>query len=136
MDNCLFCKIIALDVPSYKIYEDESILVILDLFPVNFGQCLVLPKVHYTSKFSQVDESFFLDFMHKVQLVARYLEEKLDNVERCQLVFEGFHVDHLHAKLYPAYLPNPSKDGVIHEGKKASDSELEALQQKLQTNSI
>jgi hypothetical protein len=74
--------------------------------------------------------------MKKVQLVAIHLENTLEGIERCQLVFEGFHVDHLHAKLYPAYFPNPSKDGVLHEGAKASETELIDLQQKLYTTTL
>jgi len=44
---CIFCKIIAGEIPSVKIYEDESVLAILDINPVNEGHALVIPKQHY-----------------------------------------------------------------------------------------
>lgn len=45
--NCIFCKIIAKEIPSNVIYEDEKVSVILDINPANEGHCLVLPKEHY-----------------------------------------------------------------------------------------
>ena len=46
MSDCLFCKIIAGDVPSYKLYEDEHTYVFLDIFPSAKGHALVIPKEH------------------------------------------------------------------------------------------
>ncbi len=45
--NCIFCKIIAKEIPSYEIYSDDKVLVILDINPANEGHCLILPKQHY-----------------------------------------------------------------------------------------
>ena len=45
--NCIFCKIIAKEIPSHEIYSDDKVLVILDINPANEGHCLVLPKQHY-----------------------------------------------------------------------------------------
>jgi histidine triad (HIT) family protein len=44
--DCIFCKIIAGDLPAYKLYEDERTLAFLDLFPGCEGHCLVIPKAH------------------------------------------------------------------------------------------
>lgn len=49
MKNCLFCKIIAGEVPSAKLYEDDLVYAFLDLFPINYGHVLVIPKEHHTS---------------------------------------------------------------------------------------
>ena len=43
-DN-IFYKIIHGQAPSYKIYEDENFLVIMDIYPANLGHCLILPKI-------------------------------------------------------------------------------------------
>lgn len=48
MEDCLFCKIIRGDVPSYKIHEDDDTIVILDIFPAAKGHALVIPKNHAT----------------------------------------------------------------------------------------
>ena len=47
MENCIFCKIVKGEIPSYKVYEDENILAFLDIAPINPGHVLVIPKEHY-----------------------------------------------------------------------------------------
>ena len=49
MSDCIFCKIIAGEIPSAKIYEDELIYAFLDISPINFGHTLVIPKEHHQS---------------------------------------------------------------------------------------
>ncbi|MGN0999915.1 MAG: histidine triad nucleotide-binding protein [Faecousia sp.] len=49
MENCLFCKIIAGDIPSTKVYEDETVLAFRDIAPMAPTHILVIPKVHIPS---------------------------------------------------------------------------------------
>lgn len=44
--SCLFCSIIAGDIPSHKVYEDENVFAFLDIGPVSEGHTLVIPKMH------------------------------------------------------------------------------------------
>lgn len=46
-DGCIFCKIVAGDIPVTKIYEDEEILSFLDIGPLSDGHTLVIPKEHF-----------------------------------------------------------------------------------------
>lgn len=46
MSDCIFCKIIRGELPSYKVYEDEKVVAFLDIRPVNAGHTLVAPKAH------------------------------------------------------------------------------------------
>jgi len=46
MSDCIFCKIIRGELPSFKIYEDERVIAFLDIRPVNAGHTLVVPKAH------------------------------------------------------------------------------------------
>ena len=48
-DECIFCRIIAGTIPAVKLYEDELVLVFLDIAPVNPGHALVIPKAHFFS---------------------------------------------------------------------------------------
>jgi histidine triad (HIT) family protein len=45
--DCIFCKIVAGQIPSVKIYEDEDVLALLDIGPLSDGHTLVIPKKHY-----------------------------------------------------------------------------------------
>lgn len=47
MDNCIFCKIAAGEIPSATVYEDENFRAILDLGPATKGHTLILPKKHF-----------------------------------------------------------------------------------------
>lgn len=49
MTDCIFCKVISNEIPSFKVYEDDVFLAILDIHPVNQGHILVLPKEHYNN---------------------------------------------------------------------------------------
>ena len=46
-EGCIFCKIIAGDIPCYKLYEDELVISFLDIGPLARGHCLVIPKGHW-----------------------------------------------------------------------------------------
>ena len=48
MSDCLFCKIIAGEIPSHKVYEDDQVLAFLDIGPVSRGHTLFIPKMHAT----------------------------------------------------------------------------------------
>ena len=56
MDDCIFCKIIAGEIPCSKIYEDENVLAFLDIGPVNKGHALVIPKEHHETITDLPDE--------------------------------------------------------------------------------
>lgn len=47
MDDCIFCKIVAGEIPCTKIYEDDVVLSFLDIRPLNDGHLLVIPKEHF-----------------------------------------------------------------------------------------
>ena len=47
MENCLFCKIVAGDIPSETVYEDDEILVFKDIYPKADTHLLIIPKTHY-----------------------------------------------------------------------------------------
>lgn len=102
----------------------------LDIFPSHYGQTLVVPKQHYTSRFSDTDINILQKLVVAGQKVAKKLEDKL-NAERCIIVIEGLELDHLHLKLYPALQPEPIKHAVTKGGEKAADDELQKLLEKI-----
>ena len=56
MENCIFCKIAAGEIPSTTLYEDQDFRVILDLGPASKGHALILPKEHYANIYEIPDE--------------------------------------------------------------------------------
>ncbi len=50
-ETCIFCKIVRKQAPASIIYEDETVLVFLDIRPLNMGHTLVIPKDHYVDIF-------------------------------------------------------------------------------------
>ncbi len=56
MTDCLFCKIIAGDIPSHRVYEDDRVVAFLDIRPLNQGHTLVVPKAHAADALASSDE--------------------------------------------------------------------------------
>ncbi|PZM87447.1 MAG: diadenosine tetraphosphate hydrolase [candidate division SR1 bacterium] len=101
--DCLFCKILAGEIPSHKVWENEEFYAFLDLFPNCKGQTLVIPKDHYDSDLFKVEESaFYGRYLLAVREVVQLLKSKL-GIERVGMIMEGMGVDHLHIKLYPMW---------------------------------
>jgi histidine triad (HIT) family protein len=53
--DCVFCKIVAGTLPSFKLYEDEHTLAFMDINPIAPGHCLVIPKTHFANLFDGTD---------------------------------------------------------------------------------
>ncbi len=102
MTECVFCKIVAGEIPSCKIWEDEKHLSILDINPNTEGMSLVLTKEHFDSDATDMPDKEYLNLMLAAKKVAKLLENKL-NIKRVAIVMEGLGVNHVHIKLYPIY---------------------------------
>ena len=102
--DCIFCKIIAGEIPSYKVYEDEHTLAILDINPVNPGHSLVLPKKHLKN-IEEADEQILCRLMVTVKRVGLSLKNNLAaagyNVLENNGPVAGQIVPHLHLHVTP-----------------------------------
>lgn len=74
--TCLFCKIIAGQIPAFKVYEDEHTFAFLDIAPFEKGHVLVVPKYH-TAYLTDLSQPQLATFITAVQGVAALLLEKL-----------------------------------------------------------
>ncbi len=54
--DCIFCAIVAGEIPAIKVYEDEEVLAFMDIAPANPGHTLVIPKQHYRNIFDMPTE--------------------------------------------------------------------------------
>ena len=79
MSDCLFCKIIAGDIPSTKVYEDELVLAFRDIAPQAPTHILVIPKEHIASV-AEINENNSAVVSHIFEVIAMIAkEEKLDS---------------------------------------------------------
>jgi len=51
VEDCIFCRIVAHEAPAFICYEDDQLMVFLDLFPVAEGHTLIIPKEHFSDLF-------------------------------------------------------------------------------------
>ena len=112
--DCIFCKIAQGEVPCYKVWEDEEHLAFLTPFPNTPGFTVVIPKEHYGSYIFGVPEEAMLAIVKVAKEVAKLLDTNLDDVGRTGMIFEGFGVDHLHAKLFPMHGTKKEHWEVVH----------------------
>lgn len=106
MDNCIFCKIINGEIPSFTIYENNDFKVILDLSPATVGHALVIPKEHSATLVDLSDEK-----ASKILIVAKKVIEAMKKVHgfsNYNLIqnngrLAGQTVDHFHLHLIPRY---------------------------------
>ncbi len=103
MENCIFCKIVKGESPSFKVWEDEEHIAFLSIFPNTAGVTVVTTKQHYPSYAFDLPDEILCDLMLATKKVAKLLDAKLDDVGRTAQVFEGFGVDHIHSKLFPMH---------------------------------
>ncbi|WP_313646335.1 HIT family protein [Pseudomonas sp.] len=142
---CVFCEIVNGRAKGHIIWEDRKHLAFLSIYPNTQGVTVVIPKVHHSSYVFEQSDSVAVELILAAKEVANILDRKLKGVARTAMVFEGYGVDHLHAKLYPmhgtgedsAFKRVSSKvrtyfDSYLgyvssHDGPRADDEELAAL---------
>lgn len=103
MNECLFCKFAAGEIPCHRVWEGDAHLAFLTIFPNTEGVTVVIPKAHLDSYIFAVDDAAAADLLRAAKTVARKLESAFPDIARVGVVFEGFGIDHLHAKLYPLH---------------------------------
>ena len=102
-NDCIFCKIVKGEMPCHKIWEDEKHLAFLSIFPNTEGFSVVVTKEHYSSYPFDLPDNVLKELIAAVKKVAKLLDKKLNDVARTGMIFEGFGVDHVHAKLFPMH---------------------------------
>jgi diadenosine tetraphosphate (Ap4A) HIT family hydrolase len=102
-NNCIFCKIIAGESPAHKIWEDDEHLAFLSIYPNTLGASVVIPKKHFQSYAFALPDEELSKLTLKSAIVGRLLDAAFDDVARTAIIFEGFGINHVHAKLFPLH---------------------------------
>lgn len=105
MTDCIFCKIVSGELPSYKIYEDEKYFAFLDIFPSAEGHTLVIPKQHVEWVW---DYENLGEYFEVVAKIARHYREISGEIVRSNI--DGWQVPHahIHLKIGKNNNPNPT----------------------------
>lgn len=116
MSDCIFCKIIAQEIPCHKIYEDEYLLAFLDINPVSYGHTLIIPKKHAENildvwnddltRIITLSQSISLDVVTKLWATGV-------NIVNASGKDAQQSVEHLHFHVVPRY-PNDGIDIWFH----------------------
>lgn len=123
----LFSKIIAGEIPSYKIAENDKFFAFLDVFPLREGHTLVIPKIE-TDNLFDLDDAYLSELLTFAKPIAKAIEKAFP-CNRCGLSVIGLEVPHAHLHLVPI---NSSNDLNFTQPKpKANNEDLKAVQQKI-----
>lgn len=123
----IFSKIIAGEIPSYKIAESDKFFAFLDIFPLVEGHVLVVPK-------KEIDNLFDLpeDFLGEILVFAKPIAKAIEKVfdcNRCGISVVGLEVPHAHIHLIPI---NTADDLNFTRGKiKLTPDQLKNVQEKI-----
>jgi histidine triad (HIT) family protein len=110
MNNCIFCKIIAKEIPATVVFEDDDVLVFMDIGPIIKGHALVIPKKHYDPITETPDE-----IVAKLHITAkRVASAQMNafgadgvNIMQNNGAAAGQEVEHIHVHVIPRF----NKDG-------------------------
>lgn len=110
LDDCIFCKIVAGELPAHRVHEDERTIAFMDIAPGTRGHLLVIPRTHATD-ITQIDPDDLAAVARSAQVMARRVKERLgadgvNVINSCgaaawQTVF------HLHFHVIPRYAGDP-----------------------------
>ena len=126
----IFSKIIAGEIPSYKIAENEKFFAFLDIFPLREGHILVVPKIE-TDNLFDLPKDYLSELLVFAQPIAKAIEKSF-NCNRCGISVIGLEVPHAHIHLIPI---NSANDLNFTQPKlKLSAEEMKKVQQKIISN--
>ena len=123
----LFSKIIAGEIPSYKIAENEIFFAFLDIFPLREGHVLVVPKIE-TDNLFDLPEEYLREMLLFAKPIAKAIEKSFP-CNRCGISVIGLEVPHAHMHLIPI---NSANDLNFTQHKQQATAEsLKKVQEKI-----
>lgn len=112
MNDCIFCKIAAGEIPSATVYEDDDFRAILDIAPAHKGHTILLPKTH-AANLLELDDGTAAKLLPAAKRIAKALKEELGcdgiNILQNNGAAAGQSVFHLHVHVIPRY----EGDGIL-----------------------
>ncbi|MEQ1499908.1 MAG: HIT domain-containing protein [Parcubacteria group bacterium] len=97
MENCIFCKIVRGEIPSYKVYEDENFFAFLDINPQSPGHVQVIPKDHYRWVWDVPNAGEYFEVVKKIAKA----QQKAFDTDWILSKIVGDEVTHAHIWVFP-----------------------------------
>ncbi|MBV9159790.1 MAG: HIT family protein [Candidatus Kaiserbacteria bacterium] len=127
--DCIFCKIVAGELPSHKVYENERVLAFLDIHPVHPGHTLVIPKVHARNLLEIAAEDWAA-VAEAARMLAIAVEKATDadgmNIMMNNRAHAGQVVDHAHVHVIPRFKGDGLRQWSPRSYKENEAAEIEA----------
>ncbi len=102
--DCIFCKIISGDIPSFKLYEDDETLSFMDINPASEGHALVIPKSH-AANVHEIPDAAISATVRTAKKVATAIEKTLSpdglNLVQCNGAAAAQSIFHFHMHVLP-----------------------------------
>lgn len=119
MDNCIFCKIVKGELPSYKIYEDKNFLAFLSIHPASVGHTLIITKSHFRWVWdvpsvaeAKASEPNIGEYFEVARKIAK-AQQKAFGTDSILSKIVGEEIEHAHIWIFPEEtLPGDKKDFV------------------------
>ena len=128
MENCIFCRIIAGEIPSMRIYEDQDCIATLDIGPAAKGHTLIIPNKHFADVTDNAPEALLGKLMKVAASVGMRQKERLSaagfNIVQNNGEAAGQTVPHLHIHVIPRY-----EGGPVMVAWEPTDPGMDALQE-------
>ncbi|MBI2099128.1 HIT family protein [Candidatus Uhrbacteria bacterium] len=131
MSDCLFCKIIAGEIPAHKVYEDDKVFAFLDIHPVNPGHALVIAKNHAGNleESKTEDVCAIMAVIHKLApKILKAVGAEAFNLGLNNGRDAGQIVPHLHFHIMPRF---PGDGHALWHGQSAEKDELAEIAKKI-----
>jgi len=134
--DCIFCKIINNEIPSYKIFEDDNVYAFLDITQGTKGHTLVIPKNHVKNIY-ELNEETAQNIFRVIPKIARALKEAfnpigLNIVSNNELPLQS--VYHFHIHLIPRYENDGMELSTINNYGKTTEKEFQNILEEITSN--
>ncbi|MFA7654694.1 MAG: HIT family protein [Candidatus Dojkabacteria bacterium] len=133
MEDCIFCKIVNGEIPSFKVYEDDTVFAFLDINPLSRGHVLVLSKEHYENILEVPEDTY----AHMAKMTKK-ISDKVQEVYKPEGILvnqnngkrAGQQIMHIHIHVKPIYKDTMVFSEVNHR-KKFDDQKMKKIQKEL-----
>lgn len=110
--DCVFCKIVAGEIPCDKLYEDENAIAFLDVNPLTDGHVLVIPRKHYQFV-HEIDKDVMAVFFSVISKVCEAVQKGLDSGGYNIICNNGYVAGQVVPHVHFHIVPRNAKDGLF-----------------------